>query len=342
MKIALTYDDILLVPQYSNIESRKEVEIGNSLDYDRWLELPVISSPMDSITEAPMAMAMARAGAMGVLHRYNDIEEQRRMVREFRIHMPNSYENCAAAVGTSGDYLERAITLFDAGASIICIDVAHGHHSLVERAIKSIRDKLGDGVHIMAGNIATAEGYLDLASWGADSIRCNVGGGSICSTRIQTGHGMPGLQTIIDCASVKGSAKIIADGGIRSSGDIVKAYAAGADFVMVGSLLAGTDETPGNIITAGTAGTKEKVYRGMASKEAQMDWRGAFSSNEGIATKVAYKGPVRDVLSDLINGIRSGFSYSGCKNMKEFRRKSKFVRQTTAGLRESRTHILGR
>ena len=340
MKIALTYDDVLLVPQYSSIESRKEVEIGNSLDYDRWLELPVISSPMDSVTEAPMAIAMAKAGGLGVLHRYNDIEEQRRMVREFRISMPNSYENCAAAVGISGDYLKRAAALFDAGATILCIDVAHGHHSLVERAIKSIRDKLADKVHIMAGNVATAEGYLDLESWGANSVRCNVGGGSICSTRIQTGHGLPGLQTILDCASVKGDTKIIADGGIRFSGDAVKAYAAGADFIMVGSLLAGTDETPGDIISAGPS--KEKVYRGMASKEAQMDWRGKFSSNEGVATKVPYKGSVQGVLGDLVNGIRSGLSYSGSKNMNEFKKKAKFVRQTGAGLRESRTHILGR
>ena len=342
MKTALTYDDVLLVPQYSSIESRKEVDIGNSLDYNRWLELPVISSPMDSVTEAKMAIAMASVGALGVLHRYNNIEEQRRMVREFRLAMPNSFENIAAAVGINDDYLDRAVALHEAGCTIICIDVAHGHHSLMERAIKSIKDRLGESAHIMAGNVATAEGYLDLASWGANSIRCNVGGGSICSTRIQTGHGLPGLQTILDCASVKGQAKIIADGGIRSSGDIVKAYAAGADFVMLGSLLAGTDETPGDIMTVGPFGTKEKVFRGMASKEAQMDWRGRFSSNEGIATKVAYKGPVRGVLDDLINGIRSGFSYSGSRSMEEFKKKARFVRQTSAGLGESKTHILGR
>jgi IMP dehydrogenase len=193
----------------------------------------------------------------------------------------------------------------------------------------------------MAGNVATRDGFEDLADWGADSIKCNVGGGSICSTRIQTGHGLPGLQTILDCAQSDRSAKIIADGGLRSSGDMVKALAAGADFVMLGSMLAGTKESPGFVVEE-EDGYQYKVYRGMASKEAQIEWRGKFSSNEGISTRIPYKGSVIDVLGDIKNGITSGLSYSGARSINELYCKSELVRQTSAGLSESKTHILGR
>jgi len=172
-----------------------------------------------------------------------------------------------------------------------------------------------------------------------DSVRCNIGGGSICSTRTQTGHGIPGLQTIIDCARSDRNVPIIADGGIRNSGDIVKALAAGADFVMLGSLLSGTDETPGDIIN--THDGKFKSYRGMASADAQMDWHGKTASLEGIATTVPCKGPVAEVLAHLERGIRSGFSYSGARSLKELQRKAKFIRQTSNGHQESSTHILG-
>tara|TARA_R110000824_G_scaffold67377_8_gene174589 strand:+ start:32995 stop:34023 length:1029 start_codon:yes stop_codon:yes gene_type:complete len=340
MREALTYDDVLLVPRYSEIKSRNEIDMGNELDAHRWFDFPVISSPMDTITELDMAIAMASNGALGVIHRYNKIQEQVEIVRKFKDAIKDA--PVAAAVGISGDYLKRALNLYDVGVDIICVDVAHGHHVLMERALKSIRDEVGDNLHIMAGNVATAEGYLDLSDWGANSIRCNVGGGSICSTRIQTGHGLPGLQTIMDCAAVQSKAKIIADGGIRSSGDAVKAFAAGADFVMIGSLLAGTDETPGEVITTGPYAVRrqEKVYRGMASKEAQIEWKGNFSSNEGISTRVPYRGPVQNTIDDLKNGIRSGLSYSGCRNIFEFRKRAIFVKQTSAGLNESKTHIL--
>ena len=187
-----------------------------------------------------------------------------------------SRSRVAAAVGTSGDYLERAAALVGHGAKILCVDVAHGHHVLMKLALTKLRELFGDTVHIMAGNVATLEGYNDLVDWGADSVRCNIGGGSICSTRIQTGHGVPGLHTIIDCARSDRNAPIIADGGIRNSGDIVKALAAGADFVMLGSLLSGTDETPGDVIN--TREGKFKSYRGMASKDAQVEWRGRTAS----------------------------------------------------------------
>jgi IMP dehydrogenase len=210
----------------------------------------------------------------------------------------------------------------------------------MKEALEDLRNVFGDAVHIMAGNVATKEGYNDLVDWGADSVRCNIGGGSICSTRIQTGHGVPGLQTILDCAQGGRKVPIIADGGLRTAGDIVKALAAGADFVMLGSLLAGSDETPGDVIN--TRKGKFKAYRGMASKDAQVRWRGKTASLEGIATTVPCKGPVKSILADLERGIRSGFSYSGARSLKELQEKARFIRQTTSGRIESSPHILGR
>jgi IMP dehydrogenase len=336
-KPALSYSDVLLIPKYSDIVSRKEVDIGSALDSHRSLDLPIISSPMDTITESSMSNAMAKAGGLGIIHRYSSIEIQ--VQQAYQVLDSNRK---AAAVGITGDYLERAQALYDVGVRILCLDVAHGHHILMKNAIESLKSLYAD-IHIMAGNVATQSGFEDLAEWGADSIRCNIGGGSICSTRIQTGHGIPGLQTIFDCfsANVKRDVKIIADGGIRNSGDMVKALAAGADFVMVGSLLAGAIETPGDIIYA-SDGSKRKIYRGMASKEAQYKWRGKYSSNEGISTTVEAKGTVAAVLSELENGIRSGLSYSGARNLTELQINAEFVVQSSSGQAESGTHILSR
>ncbi len=344
-KVALSYDDVLLQPQYSDIRSRKEVDVGTTLGWhpERKIKLglPVISSPMDTVTGPLMAECMNRFGGIGIVHRYCTIEEQTDMVR---LAKDNRFKTdggvqVGAAVGVTGDYINRAVLLRYAGADLICIDVAHGHHILMQEAIEKIREACGTGCHIMAGNVATLKGVNDLAEWGADSVRCNIGGGSICSTRIQTGHGVPGLQTILNCSLTDSDVSIIADGGLRNSGDIVKAIAAGADCVMVGSLLAGTAEAPGEFVYVD--GDKRKTYRGMASQEAQKDWRGTTSSLEGISTTIPYKGYVADVLSQLDNGIRSGFSYSGARNLKELQTKSLFVRQTASGISESNTHILG-
>jgi len=337
MHEALTYDDVLLIPQYSDIRSRQEINIGNGLDENIYLELPVISSPMDTVTEGPMALALNHKGGLGIVHRYNSINEQVNIVSS--VLEADSTLRVGAAIGVTGDFHERACALYDAGVNVVCIDVAHGHHILMKNALETLRKALGNKVHFMAGNVATQEGFEALADWGADSVRCNVGGGSICSTRIQTGHGIPGLQTIIECAKSDRSAKIIADGGIRNSGDIVKALAAGADFVMLGSMFAGTTEAPGALVVANN-GRQYKLYRGMASKEAQLDWRGDYSSNEGISAQVPYKGKMREVLEDLRNGICSGFSYSGARTIEELWGKAKWIRQTNAGLGESKTHIL--
>ena len=339
IKEALTYDDVLLVPQYSEIKSRRDVSIASELEGNgplTRLSLPIIASPMDTVSEEEMGVAMWQAGGLAVVHRYNTITEQASILDGIIV---NAGCNAAAAIGTSGDYLERASALYETGVRILCVDVAHGHHILMKNALNELRATFGDKVHIMAGNIATLEGYDDLVNWGADSVRCNIGGGSICSTRVQTGHGVPGLHTIVDCAgSASRAVPIIADGGIRNSGDIVKALAAGADFVMLGSLLSGTDETPGDVIN--THEGKFKSYRGMASKDAQIAWRGKTASLEGVATTVPCKGPVDDVLEDLGRGIKSGLSYSGARTIRQLQAKAKFIRQTSSGQNESGTHIL--
>jgi IMP dehydrogenase len=339
---ALAYDDVLMVPQYSDIESRKEVTIGNWLDESRglWFDLPIISAPMDTVCEDKMAITLGKMGGLGIVHRYNTIQRQREIADIINQEIGPFTFGCA--IGITGDYLERAEALVEGGVKILCLDVAHGDHILMKKALITLREKLGNGPHLMAGNVATLDGVSNLAHWGANSIRVGIGGGSICSTRIQTGHGIPSLDSVIECAGTPYDVAIIADGGIRNSGDIVKALGARADFCMLGSVLAGTSKSPGEVFVSARSGEATKVYRGMASKDAQMDWRGKVSSLEGISTTIPYKGETSDIINQLENGIRSGFSYSGARTITELWSKAKFVRQTSAGTRESDTHILAR
>ena len=371
MRNSICFDDVLLTPQYSTIKSRKEINLDLRIDnVKHTFSLPIISSPMDTVTENEMSIAMLKAGGLGIIHRYNSIEDQASIVADtYEELVEMNHQACsavAAAVGVSGDYLDRAKALYTAGARILCVDIAHGHHDLMKTALQELRAYFGRNVHLMAGNVASLAGFNDLADWGADSIRVGIGGGSICSTRIQTGHGMPTLQSVIECARSDRDAVLIADGGIRNSGDIVKALAAGADFVMIGSLLSGTDETPGDVyeepdtssthsylaqvsdegfakyIKSDLVGRKYKKYRGMASKDAQVEWRGYQSSEEGVATTVDYKGPVFPILHSLEQGIRSGLSYSGARTIREFQAVSRFTKQSYSGLSESSTHIFER
>lgn len=337
MREALSFDDVLLEPQYSDILSRSEVDISTTMSEGQVnvkFRLPIISSPMDTVTETAMALAIGREGGLGIIHRYNSIEEQTSLVLKAKL------QGCfaGAAIGVTGDFLERAAELKSNHVDVLCVDVAHGHHASARYTLETLRNTFGDSISIMAGNVATLQAFNDLADWGAHSIRVGIGGGSICSTRLQTGHGIPTFQSVLDCAKSDRGVGLIADGGIRTSGDMVKALAAGADFVMLGSLLAGTDETPGEVIKHGK-GVPHKTYRGMASKEAQSDWRGRVSSIEGVSHTVPCKGPVKEVLNEMAIGIRSGLSYSGARSIQELQAKARFIRQTSAGAIESSTHI---
>ena len=338
---ALCFDDVLIKPRYSEITSRKEIDVSANLGKELVLDVPIISSPMDTVTGVEMAVNMSLLGGLGIIHRYNSPNEQATLVEKclnYRLASGNSQPiNVGFAIGVGDDMLIRAQKCLRAGASVICVDVAHGHHVLMRHALKVLRNTFGNDIHIIAGNVATLDGFNDLADWGADSVRVGIGGGSICSTRIQTGHGMPTLQSTLDCSRSDRDANLIADGGIRNSGDIVKCLAAGADAVMLGSLLAGTTESPGGIELINNK--RVKVYRGMASKDAQINWRGHYSSVEGVTSHVKCQGPVENVIAELKNGLRSGLSYSGCKSVSEFQARAEFIQQTPLGQKESSTHI---
>ena len=340
-KQALCFDDILMIPQQSNIASRSDINITAWIGQGRnviALPFPVIAAPMDTVCERDMALAMRMNGGLGIIHRYMSIEKQSEMVRLCSIE---DGIVVGAAVGATGDYLERAFQLSYNGASIILIDTANGHNQNAVNAVKKVRANVGNHVHIMAGNVSTEYAFMALSEAGADSIRVGIGGGAACTTRIVTGHGIPTLQSIIDIRKAIGDrfrTSIIADGGIKTSGDAVKAFAAGADCVMVGSAFAGTDQAPGPIITED--GKKYKGFRGMASFEAQINRDQPISVIEGIATKIPYKGSVGTIIKDWAGGIRSGLSYSGVTNLRELYEESMYVTVSQASLGESVPHAL--
>jgi IMP dehydrogenase len=330
---ALTYDDVLLVPSYNHYESRREVSLA-MIDRTGQLsvELPVMTSNMDTITEHEMANFIGGHGGIGVLHRFMSID---RNVEEFKKCTFKTF----VSVGTGPKEVERAEALRDAGATYFCIDVAHAHGRYVGRILKDLRDFLKEAC-IMAGNIGTYAGADYLASCGADIIKVGIGAGSVCTTRIKTGFGVPMLSAIQECSRVDRS--IVADGGIRTPGDMVKALAFGADFVMAGGILAGTKPTPGEVITK-QDGSKVKIYRGMASREAQENFLGPmpdWKTEEGIMVEVPYRENVELIIADLIGGMRSGLTYGGSKTIPELQRKLNYVTVSPAGVIESLPHKL--
>lgn len=330
---AITFDDVLLIPSYNHHESRRIVEINMSDRLGKLhLKLPVISSNMDTITESKMANFIHSKGGIGALHRFLSIEDN---LREWNACQGPVF----VSIGCTTAELERAEALRDAGADYFCVDVAHAHAKYVGKTLKSLRQLLGSRC-IMAGNVATYAGSDYLASCGADIIKAGIGGGSVCSTRIKTGFGVPMLTCIQDCARTDRS--IVADGGIRTSGDIVKALAFGADFVMIGGMLAGTAPTPGEVITKAD-GTRVKQYRGMASLEAQEDFIGQmheWKTAEGVSTEVPYHEGQDQIIADIIGGLRSGLTYAGADTISELQRKLNYVTVTQAGRLESLPHKL--
>jgi IMP dehydrogenase len=335
----LCFDDVLIVPKYSNIPSR--VEIDTSVVTPHFdLKMPTVASPMDTIAGEEFLVVTARNGGMGIIHRYQSAMDARdefvRISNQLTIQQRN---RIGVAVASGGDFIDRAKLLYDVGCRLFCVDVAHGHHTMTRYALEVLRNTFGTSIHIMAGNVATLEGFNDVADWGADSIRVGIGGGSICTTRIQTGHGMPTFQSVWECAKSDRSALLIADGGIRSTGDALKALGAGADMVMMGSMFAGVDEAPGEK-RQDKNGRWVKTYRGMASRDAQMAWRGFVRSEEGVTATALCKGPLKEIMDDIHIKIQTGFSYSGARSLSEYHVNVEFQRQTPTARDEAIAHQL--
>jgi len=245
----ICFDDILMVPQYSEVVSRTLVDFKMPIGGYTWLDFPVIASPMDTVCEKDMAIAMAESGGIGIIHRFMSAKNQIEMVKD--VHSYNGL-NLPVGAALSSTFIEDHVEkLISAGATMLLIDTANGHSKMAIDAVIRLKNLIGDSVHIMAGNVSTIEGFIALDTAGADSIRVGIGGGSMCTTRIVSGHGIPTLSSIINIREAKDkfnlNAGIIADGGIRNTGDMVKAFAAGADAVMLGSMLAGTEEAPGDL-----------------------------------------------------------------------------------------------
>ena len=466
---ALTYDDVLLVPQYSDVDSRRALSTQTKLTKQITLQIPIISANMDVVTESEMAIAMAREGGIGIIHRFLSIDEQARQIQRvkkaesFIVENPITmslthtvgdlnklmdetgtggilildgdeklvgivttrdllFENdsakplseimqkkvisaspditlkdaerllhdhrieklplvnkdgrvaglvtlkdimkitqypkatkdsrgrliVGAAVGVRDKEMRRVEAVLQAGADCVVVDIAHGDSNLEVEMIRTIR-KHYPTVQIIGGNVATADGTKRLIDAGVDCVKVGVGPGSICITRIVAGSGVPQLTAVIECAEAARDAgiPIIADGGVRQPGDVAKAIAAGAQTVMIGSMLAGTDESPGMIMTR--RGHRYKASRGMASREATID-RNRKEGNdltqeeieeyvaEGVEAAVPYRGKTREVLTQLVGGLQSGMSYSGAQTVEDFQKKAIFVRMTGAGLRESGPH----
>lgn len=329
----LTFDDVLLVPNKSDVKSRKDPNLSSRFTRNHLLGLPLISANMDTVTESAMAIAMQNLKAVGILHRFMTVSEQVAHVKHLR---EAQAKIIAASIGVNSEEETRAKALVDAGVNVITVDIAHGHSTHMLDTVKMLKDRFGAKVDVIAGNVATAEGCDELIACGADAVKVGIGPGSMCTTRIITGCGIPQLTAIAWCAeAAAGRVPIIADGGIRTSGDIVKALAAGASTVMMGSILAGTLETPGEIHFG------KKTYRGMASKAAQVSWRGELPEGmapEGESTSVSVKGPVASVVTELAGGLRSGMSYVNATTIDELHLRARFIEMTNNGFRESGAH----
>jgi IMP dehydrogenase len=330
----LTFDDVILVPRKSSFGSRFNGEVDLSVEIvpNVKLKYPIISANMDTVTGARMANAMSVLGGLGIIHRFLGPEDHKEQLEKTF----NDYTIMCVGVGDAkDDLLCNYAHQFDG----VLIDIAHGHSDLMIEKIHKIKE-IVPNLPIIAGNVATGEGAAELARAGANCIKVGVGPGSLCTTRVKTGCGVPQISAIVEVEeAVRGVATVIADGGIRHSGDMVKALAAGANAVMVGRLFAGTYEAPGEIINIPGQG-KMKVYRGMASKEAQESWKGKATSIEGEMTLVPYQGMVSDIFNDLISGMKSGMSYQNARNLTELRENAVFFKQTAAGIVEAKPHAL--
>jgi len=356
IKEGFTFDDLLLVPAYSKVVP-VDVKLKTQLTKNITLNIPVLSAAMDTVTESKMAVRLAQLGGLGIIHKNLSIEMQAAEVKKVKSIKCELSSACVdesghlrvgAAVGVAKNTMERIDALVTAGVDIIAVDSAHGHSKGVIDTIKSIKAKYHD-LDIIGGNIVSAQAAIDLIYAGATCLKVGVGPGSICTTRVVSGVGVPQLTAINDVYQVTKQYKIgiIADGGIKLSGDIPKALAAGADCVMLGGLLAGCEESPGEVFDID--GVKYKTYIGMGSLTAMQ--RGSsdryFQGGvkelnklvpEGIEATVPYQGLIKDVIYQMMGGLRSGMGYCGCKYIEDMKLNAQFMKITNAGLKESHPH----
>jgi len=340
---ALTFDDVLLLPRHSSVLPTT-TNISLNLTNKITLKVPFLSSAMDTVTESKMAIAIAKEGGLGIIHRNLDIKNQSREIKKVK----NKKYLVGAAIGTNKEDFDRARSLVSHGVDLIVIDTAHGHSEKVLRTLTNIK-KIIKNVPICVGNIATGEAAKKLYNSGADIIKVGIGPGSICTTRMVAGVGVPQISAIMEVKKAlnKKKIKIISDGGIKFSGDIAKALAAGADAIMMGSIFAGTEESPGKKFKFN--GKIYKQYRGMGSigamsaGSANRYFQKKFKDKskfvpEGVEGRVEYKGKVSNIIYQLQGGLRSSMGYIGAKNLEEINKKAKFIKITKAGFYESMVH----
>lgn len=340
----LTFDDVLLLPNYTGIK-REDIDISSYLTEKIKLAIPLISSPMDTVTDAKMAVVLGKLGGLGVIHRNSSTIEQAAQVEQVK----KEGLLAAAAVGTGNDFEARVEALIKAGIDVLVIDSAHGFSKWVIEATKYIAQKYKH-IALVSGSVATAAGAKALIEAGAKAIRVGMGPGSICTTRIVSGMGVPQITAIMETVAIsrKYAIPVISDGGLRHSGDIVKALSAGASTVMSGSLFAGTAQSPGKAVTIN--GKKYKSYRGMGSIAAMKDGSAARYGQEyrigqekkliaeGVEGLIPYKGTVEEVIIQLTGGLRTGMYYAGVKNIEELQEETRLMRVTQASLIEGYPH----
>lgn len=352
-KMALTYDDVCIVPQYSNIKSRTLIDISTNITKNIKIRTPIVASPMDTVVGEDMMFEMWRLGGVGFLHRFYPIEKQLDIIKSVRYRIENEFDFLdvddsedvvlGASIGVKDQDIVNAELLLKAGIKIILIDVAHGHCEMMKQTLLKLTELKKNYVFdIIAGNVATRSATRDLIEWGADGIRVGISGGSTCSTRIKTGSGVPMISSIQDCVDVADEygVPVMGDGGIRYEGDVAKAIGSGASCVMLGSLLAGTDESPGELINASYTlnSGKVKVYRGSASMESKIV-RGENTNIEGVSRMIPYKGSVESVINSITDGLRSAMSYTGVDNINDMREKCILRVVTNNGLIEGTPHL---
>ncbi len=333
-----SFEDVLIIPKYNKIKSRKEISFKTKVTKNYEIDIPLIVANMDTTCEAKMAIAIGKLGGLGVIHRFNTIKDQANQIKQIKSHNLIT----AAAIGVK-DYQERLKELDKVGINIVVLDIAHGHSKYAGKTLDYIKENYPH-LDVIAGNVATKDAAEYFLSKGADAIKVGIGAGSMCTTRIMTGTGVPQITAIMDAyEATQGRIPLCADAGIRNPGDLAKAIGAGGNTIMMGSAFAGTFESPGKILKQ--RGKKYKLFRGMASFDAALKkqkidgkTKKEIISVEGAKTLVPYKGPIEPIVKKYLGGLSSGMTYQGAKDMESFIGKVDFIEISPAGYKESTAH----